>query len=255
MKKNASGKSVLAFPYKSFTATCGKAIDLWETGPSTVKSFSAYYETLWEKYKEEIIEGARHVKDKGKMDVGYFALLPIKVIARLDSRSEYLQNYVRFFLRQSDEKPKDPLVDMYVVDDFERILLEDISCLKGTFWLMADGKLKPYEGCYDNEETFIGELEFAFEQYMGQYELMGDDAVWNLTFKLKKLWRNLVWDMLDIVFHRVDDDGPFDATFSMFRETFQELPPALYKLECRYYQEFSKKTGVSVYKPSEKKKR
>lgn len=254
MKKNTSGKSVLAFPYKSFTAACGKAIDLWETGPSTVKSFSAYYEALWEKYKEEIIERARPVKEKGKMDVGYFALLPIKVITRLDSRSEYLQKYVRFFLGQSDERPEDSLVDMYEVDGFERILLEDISCLKGTFWLMADGKLKPYEGCYDKEETFIGELEFAFEQYMGQYELMGDDAVWNLTFKLKKIWRDLIWALLDIVFSRVEDDASFDAIFKDLRAAFQELPFALYKLECRRYQELFKETGTSTYRPFKKKR-
>ena len=143
---------------------------------------------------------------------------------------------------------------MYEVDSFERILLEDITYLKGTFSFMAEEKLKPCKGCYDNGETFICELDFAFAQYMRQYELMGDDAVWNVTFKVRKIWRDLIWAMLDILFDRVENDATFDDVFDNLQMAFQELPPVLYKLECRRYQELSKKTGTSIFRPSSKKK-
>ena len=261
MKKKGKApdrKPVQMFPYKSFSAVYRKAKDLWETDPNVVKPFSEHYSALWKKYKDEIIKKAYHVKYDGESDTRYLAFVPLKIIDRLNGRSEWLQEYVRFFLGQTEKKPEYPLVDMYEVDSFEQILLEDITYLKGTFSFMAEGKLKtrlnPSKGCYDDGETFIGELDFAFAQYMRQYELMGDDAVWNVTFKVRKIWRDLIWAMLDILFDRVENDATFDDVFDNLQMAFQELPPVLYKLECRRYQELSKKTGTSIYRPSSKKK-
>ncbi len=257
MKKKGKApdrQSVQMFPYKSFSAIYGKAIDLWENNPNVVKPFSEHYSTLWKEHQDEIIKA----KLDGKIDIRYLAFVPLKIIDRLNSSSECLQKYVRFFLGQTEKKPKYPLVDMYEVDSFERILLEDITYLKGTFSFMAEGKLRtrlnPSKGCYDNGETFIGELDFAFAQYMRQYELMGDDAVWNVTFKVRKMWRDLIWAMLDILFDRVENDATFDDVFDNLQMAFQELPTVLYKLECRRYQELSKKTGTSIFRPSSKKK-
>ena len=261
MKKKGKApdrKPVQMFPCKSFSAVYRKAKDLWETDPNVVKPFSEHYSALWKKYQDEIIKKAYHVKYDGESDTRYLAFVPLKIIDRLIGRSEWLQEYVRFFLGQTEKKPEYPLVDMYEVDSFERILLEDITYLKGTFSFMAEGKLRtrlnPSKGCYDNGETFIGELDFAFAQYMRQYELMGDDAVWNVTFKVRKMWRDLIWAMLDILFDRVENVVSFDEVYDNLQMAFQELPPVLYKLECRRYQELSKKTGTSIYRPPSKKK-
>ena len=244
--------STIKFPYKSFAATRGIAYDSCEPD-ETFKPFSEYYLSLYDKYEDEILKKANLVKNEGEYDLSYFALVPVKVITCFVSRVSWLREYVTYFLGMTGKKPEYPLVDIYDMDTFERGLLEDIFCLKVTFRKMSDGKLRPCGGCYDKEETFVQEIDFAFTRYVNQFEIMGDDAVWDVTLRLRTLWRDMIFAILDIVFKRVDDDQVFDAVFGKLRSAFQDLPPVLYKLECRRCQELTRKTGSLVYRPDGKK--
>jgi hypothetical protein len=99
----------------------------------------------------------------------------------------------------------------------------------------------------DEFDNFADDIDIAFDNYVRCYDLIGDDEIWRITFDLRKQWFDYLCG-LDLL-------RGFDIERSLAGLTscFCQLPPALYKLECRRYQEISKIRGVIFGRPIEKK--
>ena len=185
----------------------------------------------------------------------FLALAPLRAIRRLILNVKSLQEYVPFFTESPGSKqPEHPLVEVREADTFGQSLLDDLEIVKLTFWLMANGGLRSCEGVEDDTDCLLNDIEVAFELYIRFYETIGNDEIWDITFRLRKIWFDLCCALDAIAYARTDEFTKFNASLDSLRTTFLELPPVLYKLECRRYQELSKKTGTSIYRPSSKKK-
>ena len=204
-------------------------------------------------FYRKLAEGNSAALDKSPKDIEntirYICQYPLQTICSLIYNAEHLEEYIPFFLDDNAPLPEYPMVEVREAESFESRLLEELEGLKLAFAIMGKWRnmaqiVETEDGEFDN---FADDLDIAFENYVRCYDLIGDDEIWRITFDLRKQWFNYLCG-LDVL-------NGFDIERSLagMNSCFCQLPPALYKLECRRYQEISKIRGVIFGRPIEKK--